>query len=64
MSDTAGPEALAAIDRLWADQPDKVGHDFSLACAISPPGVTPWCGIGGSSRQSKTVVLSSGSTPG
>jgi hypothetical protein len=33
MSDTtpAGREALAAIDRLLADRPDKIGHNFSAA---------------------------------
>jgi formate dehydrogenase major subunit len=31
MSDPVGWEAIAAIDRLLADRPDKVGHDFSAA---------------------------------
>ena len=31
MADTAGSEALAAIDRVLADRPNKVGHDFSVA---------------------------------
>jgi formate dehydrogenase major subunit len=31
MADAAGREALAAIDRLLADRPNKIGHDFSAA---------------------------------
>jgi hypothetical protein len=31
MSETAGRDAVAAIDRLLADRPDKVGHNFSVA---------------------------------
>jgi hypothetical protein len=31
MSDPVGWEAIAAIDRLLADQPEKVAHDFSAA---------------------------------
>jgi hypothetical protein len=31
MPDPEGWEAIAAIDRLLADSPDKVGHDFSAA---------------------------------
>jgi formate dehydrogenase major subunit len=31
MAESAGREALAAIDRLLADRPDKIGHDFSAA---------------------------------
>ena len=31
MSERAGWEAIAAIDQLLADRPDKVGHDFSVA---------------------------------
>jgi formate dehydrogenase major subunit len=31
MSSTAGHEVLAALDRLLADQPEKVGDDFSAA---------------------------------
>jgi hypothetical protein len=31
MSEAEGHEALAAIDKVLADRPDKVGHDFSDA---------------------------------
>lgn len=31
MGETAGHAALAAIDQVLADRPDKVGHDFSAA---------------------------------
>jgi hypothetical protein len=31
MSETAGRDAIAAIDQVLADRPDKVGHDFSAA---------------------------------
>ncbi len=31
MAEPAVCEALAAIDRLLADRPDKIGHDFSAA---------------------------------
>lgn len=31
MADTAGSEALAAIDQVLADRPNKVSHDFSVA---------------------------------
>ncbi len=31
MAETHGWEALAAIDQLLADRPDKIGHDFSTA---------------------------------
>jgi formate dehydrogenase major subunit len=31
MSETTGREAVAAIDRLLGDRPNKVGHDFSAA---------------------------------
>ena len=31
MAEAAGREALAAIDRLLADRPNKIGHDFSAA---------------------------------
>jgi hypothetical protein len=31
MSEAEGHEALAAIDQVLADRPDKVGHDFSGA---------------------------------
>jgi formate dehydrogenase major subunit len=31
MSDPIGWEAIAAIERLLADQPEKMGHDFSAA---------------------------------
>jgi hypothetical protein len=31
MGETAGHAALAAIDQVLADRPDKVGHDFATA---------------------------------
>ena len=31
MAESAAREALAAIDRLLADRPNKIGHDFSAA---------------------------------
>ena len=31
MPEMPGHKSVAAIDRLLADQPDKVGHDFSAA---------------------------------
>ena len=31
MAEAGGREALAAIDRLLADRPNKIGHDFSTA---------------------------------
>jgi hypothetical protein len=31
MSEKAGRDAIAAIDQVLADRPDKVGHDFSAA---------------------------------
>ena len=31
MSDTIGHDALVAINRLLADRPNKIGHDFSEA---------------------------------
>jgi hypothetical protein len=31
MSETTGHEAFAAINRLLADRPNKIGHDFSEA---------------------------------
>ena len=31
MAEAGGREALAAIDRLLADRPNKIGHDFSAA---------------------------------